>query len=150
MRNEGQIVCLCLSDQHAIERISMVKREPGRSLGMSERDEELLEAASEHACFHAVREIEASQSRFDRGLPGGSDADKDLICSRDAATHGGGDLRGLAPPPEEDVRIEEQAAGRAHPGPSKASWISGGRGASKSSAMRMRPSQPPGWRGKEG
>src|ERR1700674_1764896 len=128
----------------------MVGRKCGSPLGMGAGYEELLESTGEHARCQAIGEIETAKRDLYVGLPSRRHAHEHQIRCRDAASRNGAQPGRLAAPPEEDVSVEQEPVGRLHSRPSNAAWISGGSGASKSSAMRIRPSQPPGWRGRAG
>lgn len=70
MRDEGQSLGLRLGDQHAIERIPVVRRKAGGAFGVGERDEQPFKTAGENTRLHRVGEVEAPQGGFDPSLPG--------------------------------------------------------------------------------
>lgn len=70
MGDEGQALDLGLRDQHAIERVSVVRRKGRGAFGVRERDEELFEAAGEDTRFYRLRKLKASLGDLDRSLPG--------------------------------------------------------------------------------
>src|SRR5438128_1027672 len=103
-----------------------------------------MKAARIDADPERLGDREASECDLDRGLPCRRGTDEHDRGGRDRLAYGLPDARIVGSPPEKHVRIEEQ---RAHELAPNAASRSAGSGASKSSAIRTDPSQPPGSRG---
>src|SRR5206468_2080268 len=90
--DDGETLALRLSDQHAVERVTMAARKPTHGFGVGKLHEQRLEAVAAQLVGDrdAARNLQSSAARLDRNLP----------CRRNAKADLGGlqnDLAGLGP-----------------------------------------------------
>lgn len=69
MAHEGAALELCLRDEHAVERISVMSGQRRRGLGMLECDGKALKPAVVHSATERLRQVQPSQGALDGGFP---------------------------------------------------------------------------------
>ena len=108
LREQEHLLGEALSDQQAVERISMVLRELGNARGVTARHRKFLEAALAQRGDELVRvNVDLAEGRFDRDLPYACRARINLVA-------GVADKLGRArrkilvgKPPDQQVRVEQ-------------------------------------------
>jgi hypothetical protein len=127
-----------LCNDQAIERIVVMRRQAAGVLGMSTRHRHDLEAERQHRSDDRSIEAKLPDRSLDSDFPYCRRADEDLVrlvAHRLAQPRH--DPAGPLIRPQKDMRVDQQP----HALYSKYFCISGGRGASKSSAMYVIPSR---------
>jgi hypothetical protein len=107
-RNEREVLDQCLSDQHPVERIAMVARQPGGRNSVRWLDRQHLKPRSvDHLVEQIDREFQVAERVLDRNFPWRDRTDQNLVFGRSQ--------RNLYPSvkpisfrnrPDEDMRIE--------------------------------------------
>src|SRR6185437_1606538 len=140
-RHERQPVGQCLSDEQPVKRIAMMIRQMLDGSDVIEGDHQRREAVSHNGGFYRFGRSYSAKPGLDRNFPG--------VDQTDEAAIGGGNrsaalccqARAILHRPNKDLRVEQEPHEASSP--SKARWISGGRGASKSSDTNTFPFHAP-------
>ncbi len=142
--DQGTVLGTGLRDQHAVERICVMRGQLPCCEGVRHGDGQRVEAGGIDGLEQVAGHLEPAGSRFDGDLPCRGGRDKNLVARRGDGIASRAWQDGIVgQPPQQDVRVEEQPHGRS---PRKAAATSSG-SSSKSSWTRTRPAQRPGRRG---